>query len=94
MWVVIQSDMFTYEQLGQNTDIRCVIKFVCLPFLQLSHLHRKKSLICVRLVMLGNAPSTHLPGDPASSDSGAVVNGLQEGDGTTVLVIDLCRHSN
>jgi hypothetical protein len=86
-WIraAIQSDMFTYDQPGQNTNIRGIIRFVSLLFSFTFASKEITNLGTSYHVRYSDAPSTGLPGDPASSDPGSGVNGLQDVDGTTVL---------
>jgi len=75
--------MFTYNQTGQNLDIRGVIRCAsvffwgsfCEPQGSVNVHHR-----------YSDGAKTGLPGDPGSADPGPGTSGLADADGTTALV--------
>ena len=78
MRATIQSDMFLYDQLGQNVDIRGVIRYGPPPFSRnVDYLH-----VSFRY---SDGAQTGLPGDHASADPGPGVPGLADVDGKTTL---------
>ena len=80
MRATIQSDMFTYDQPGQNLDIRGVIR--CGPH---STPRAAAPLLTTHARSYSDGAKNGLPGDPASADPGPGVSGLGDADGTTVF---------
>ncbi len=79
MRATIQSDMFMYDQPGQNLDIRGVIRYrFPIPF-------PKQAFADHVVCRYSDGAKTGLPGDPISADPGPGISGLNDTDGMTIL---------
>ena len=78
MRATVQSDMFTYDQPGQNLDIRGVIRY--------GFSSRGKLALTIEIMpSYSDGAKSGIPGDPASADPGPGISNLTDVDGTTVL---------
>jgi len=81
MRATLQDDMFTYNQPGQNLDIRGVIR--CVTTILWSGCGHESLIVLPRY---SDGAKTGAPGDPSSADPGPGISGLTNVDGTTTLV--------